>query len=127
MRSSQGEAQLAKAQEQQTRHARSAQRRREHLHALVAKANDESEKVKEIKFIKQLETEDIKVALDERLRRSEARRQELLALRQLRGGREVESVLETAQRRKTCAPLLPPSDTIACHIAVSRRVVVRYR
>jgi hypothetical protein len=101
--SSQGELQLVRQQEQQMRHAQSARRRLLHLHEIVQRATDESEKVKEVKFIKQLEAEDSKAALDERLERSEARRQELLAMRQLRNGKEVDGVLEDAQRRKRCA------------------------
>jgi hypothetical protein len=106
VRSSHGELELVKRQHHQhlqTRHAQSAHRRQLHLQTLVQKANDESEKVKEIKFIKQLEAEDTKFALEERLERSEARRQERLALRQLRKGKEVDGVLEDAQRRKRWA------------------------
>lgn len=106
VRSSQGELQLVRQQEQRTRHAQSARRRLLHLHEIVQRATDESEKVKEVKFIKQLEAEDSKAALDERLERSEARRQELLAMRQLRKGKEVDGVLEDAQRRKRCASVL---------------------
>jgi TolA-binding protein len=102
VRSSQGEAVLVRQQEQQLRHAQSARRRLRHLHEIVQRATDESEKVKEVKFIKQLEAEDSKAALDERLEKGEARRAERLASRQLRNGKEVDGVLEEAQRRKRC-------------------------
>lgn len=72
------------------------------LHGIVARATDESDKVKEVQFIKQLEADSSRAALEARLERGGVRRREKLAMRQLRNGREVDYVLEDAQRRKQC-------------------------
>jgi S-methylmethionine-dependent homocysteine/selenocysteine methylase len=103
VRSLQGELQEVRRAEQKERHALSQERRRLFLLEIVARATDESEKVKEVQFIKQLELEDSRAALDARLVASEARRAEVLASKQLRKGKEVDGVLEDAQRRKKCA------------------------
>ena len=57
VRSQQGEAQLVRQQAQAARHAQSARRRLSYLHTIVQRATDESEKVKEVQFIRQLEAE----------------------------------------------------------------------
>ena len=100
VRSLQGELQQVRQQEQRARHALSQERRKVLLHGIVARATDESEKVKEVQFIKQLEADSSRAALEARLERGGVRRREKLARRQLRNGREVDYVLEDAQRRK---------------------------
>ena len=96
-----------KLQEQLNRHQKSAERRSKHITGIVQRANDESHKVKEILFIKELEKEDSKHVLDERLEKGEARRAEALAAkRQYRkGGVAVDCVLEEAQVRRKCVEL----------------------
>eukprot|EP00892_Ulva_mutabilis_P010864 jgi/Ulvmu1/814/UM010_0188.1 len=100
VRSVQGEQQAVRLRELRMRHALSQERRRTTLLGIVARATDESDKVKEVQFIRRMEAASLRAALDARLERSGERRRVVLANRQLRHGRDVDDALEDAQRRK---------------------------
>lgn len=103
VRSVHGEQQAVRLRELRMRHALSQERRRTTLLGIVARATDESDKVKEVQFIRRMEAASLRAALDARLERSGERRRVVLANRQLRHGRDVDDALEDAQRRKRCA------------------------
>lgn len=102
VRSVHGEQQAVRQRELRMRHELSQERRRSTLLGIVARATDESDKVKEVQFIRRMEAASLRAALDARLERSGERRRVVLANRQLRHGRDVDDALEDAQRRKRC-------------------------
>lgn len=103
VRSVHGEQQAVRLRELRMRHELSQERRKSTLLGIVARATDESDKVREVQFIRRMEATSLRAALDARLERSGERRRVVLANRQLRHGRDVDETLEDAQRRKRCA------------------------
>ena len=99
IRSQQADKLEKKIHEMDQKIQRGRQLRSKHIAAIAGKAKSENMKVNEVIFITNLEAEDKKAALNERMQETEARRQEILAA-VVERQRQTDAAIEEAQRRK---------------------------